>query len=139
MLALHKTKHSDMFRNVLQTGKGLNVLPNKAFILNSLFSQCYDEEIATEARTLWVELQGKLKTLHLDMDYLAVGYDTPQNQYHIVYEISSKIHSNKPLRIDRTFENAIPFVFVPQIFCQWLRDLIKEAPIDIFLDIARGN
>ena len=127
------SRYSEIFKTTLQSGKGLNVAMNNCHIIKQLIKD------DSETLSLWVKFEKLLKDSKLRLTYFAVGFDKVVNQYHIAYEIESKVHSNQPIRIDRKFEFNIPFAFAPSAFPEWLRATLGDMPTTLIAEVASGG
>lgn len=126
-------QYSGIFNDVLKTGKGLNVAMNNCHIIRQLIKH------DSETLSLWESFVKLLKSSKMRLTLFAIGFDKQAGQYHIAYQIESKVHSNQPLRIDRKFDSAIPFSFVPSAFPEWLRATLNDLPTTLIAQVASGG
>lgn len=127
------SKYSEIFQSVLKTGKGFNVAMNNSHIIKELIKN------DAETLSMWLNFEKVLKDSKLRLTLFAVAFDKTSDQYHIAYEIQSKIHKNQPIRIDRKFDFPIPFCFVPSAFPEWLRDTLEDMPVELIAEVASGG
>lgn len=139
MIALLKTKYSDFVRNVLITGKGLNMTPDNFFLLKEMVRQCYDPELAEIVMTKWETFEAFIEDKQLEVTMFALAYigDT----YRFAYEIVSTIHDNQSFRIDGCITGGpcILFAFVPQYFAAWLNQILDAVPYEKLVEVAEGG
>lgn len=126
-------QYANIFNDVLRTGKGLNVAMNNCHIIKQLIKD------DSETLSAWTKFEKLLKGSRLRLALFAVGFDKQAGQYHIAYQIESKVHSNQPLRIDRKFDSVVPFSFVPSAFPEWLRATLNDLPTTLIAQVASGG
>jgi hypothetical protein len=126
------SRYSEIFKTTLQSGKGLNVAMNNCHIIKELIKD------DAETLSIWSKFEKLLKDSKLKLSLFAVGFDSKISQYHIVYQVESKVHRNQPLRVDRKFEFNIPFAFVPSAFPEWLRATLDDMPTTLIAEVASG-
>jgi hypothetical protein len=86
------SRYSEIFKTTLQSGKGLNVAMNNCHIIKELIKD------DAETLSIWSKFEKLLKDSKLKLSLFAVGFDSKISQYHIVYQVESKVHRNQPLR-----------------------------------------
>ena len=126
-------KYSNLFKDTLAKGKGINLAINDCHIIKQLIKD--DAETAR----MWAKFEKLLKDSKMKLTMFAVGFDQTSNQYHIAYQMESKKHKNAPLRIDRKFDFNIPFAFVPSAFPDWLRATLNDLPTNMIATVASGG
>lgn len=126
-------KYSNLFKDTLGKGKGINLAINDCHIIKQLIKD--DAETAR----MWANFEKLLKDSKMRLTMFAVGFDQASNQYHIAYQMESKKHNNAPLRIDRKFDFNIPFAFVPSAFPHWLRATLNDLPTNMIATVANGG
>lgn len=126
-------KYSNLFKDTLGKGKGINLAINDCHIIKQLIKD--DAETAR----MWAKFEKLLKDSKMKLTMFAVGFDQASNQYHIAYQMESKKHKNAPLRIDRKFDCNIPFAFVPSAFPEWLRATLNDLPTNMIATVASGG
>ena len=62
MIALMKTKHSQMFLDILKSGKAFNIAPNKCFVLKEIIKQSYDKDISIDVMNSFMKFENILKS-----------------------------------------------------------------------------
>lgn len=127
------SRYSNLFADVLKTGKGLNLAMNNNYIIKQLLMN------DSETMSMWTKFEKLLKDSKLKLTMFAVGFDQASNQYHIAYQVESKKFNNAPLRIDRKFDFNIPFAFVPSAFPEWLRATLDDMPTNMIALVASGG
>jgi len=138
MLILLKTKHSDFVRNILKTGKGLNMTPNKFFILKEMVRQSYDPEQAKGVMTKWEAFEKFMKNNRLTVSIFALAY--LDGKYRFRYHVESNIHNNPAFVVSGELEDhGIPFNFVPQYFATWLNQILDAVPYSNLIEVAQGG
>lgn len=127
------SRYSNLFADVLKTGKGFNLAMNNCYIIKQLLMN------DAETMSMWTKFEKLLKDSKLKLTMFAVGFDSINNQYHIAYQVESKKYNNQPLRIDRKFDFNIPFAFVPSAFPDWLRATLDDLPTNMIALVASGG
>jgi len=138
MIALQRTKHSDLVHSVLKAGAALNMAPNKFFILREMIQQSYDPQIANEAMTKWDEFVGFINNNRLEVTLFALGYRG--GRYFYCYQVESKLHDNPAFIAQGEFEGInVPFAFAPSMFAVWLTLILDAVPYEKLVEVAEGK
>jgi hypothetical protein len=138
MLRLEKTKHSEFIRSVLVQGKGINLANNNCYILHQLLRQSHDPQLGKVVEAKWQHFEKFLKCHKLKITVFALGH--AGDRYSYFYEVESRVHKNQPLRVDGQIEDpGVPFSFVPNLFADWLNQIIDAAPLAALNEVADGR
>ncbi len=124
-------RYSELFKDVLKSGKGLNLSMNKCYVLRKLLD--------VETLGKWDKFEADLKQLKLKLNYFVIGFNEAANHYHITYEVEHKTLSNAPLKIDRGIDLNIPFAFVPGAMSVIVSNCLDDLPIEQLHLVSKGH
>ena len=136
-ICLGKTKHSDFVRNELRSGRTIDLLANKAFLLKALLAQSHDIELAKTVSDRWNDFVAFLKSHQLALVEFMIGVHG--DDYLVTYTVQSKIHPTPAYKLDRGVRGDIPYNFIPANFANWLNGLLDDVPYDDLLIVAAGG
>jgi hypothetical protein len=137
LLCLQKTQHSDFAREELRNGRSLNLLANKAHLLNAFLAQSHDVQLAKKVVARWNSFMDFLRKNRLELvDFRISRFG---EHYLLAYTTQSKVHQTQALKIDRVVRGDILYNFVPSVFVTWLDGLLDELPYDELNLVAAGG